>query len=240
MKYDLVLWDFDGTLANTGQDVWGSLEYAARVLGGEIRKQFRADDSNLGKSMEEIFLAIEPALDDGLQEKFEELVKVHYRTLHEFPQTVLYPGMEKLLDDLKAEGVMSFIITLKPQEALERILTNKGWARYFSGWLSPDSFVNADRVYQLSEADPEGNLPRVGRICTKSQLIAYFLKDTGAGKRIIYVGDTYSDVEACEDNGLDCIGVTYGDGDTQALLAAKPAAVVADVDMIGKLLKEGI
>ena len=71
MKYDIVLWDFDGTLANTGQDVWGSLEYAARVLGGEIRKQFRADDSNLGKSMEEIFLAIEPALDDGLQEKFE-------------------------------------------------------------------------------------------------------------------------------------------------------------------------
>ena len=47
-------------------------------------------------------------------------------------------------------------------------------------------------------------------------------------------------MEACEDNGLDCIGVTYGDGDTQALLAAKPAAVVADVDMIGKLLKEGI
>ena len=43
MKYDIVLWDFDGTLANTGQDVWGSLEYAARVLGGEIRKQFRAE-----------------------------------------------------------------------------------------------------------------------------------------------------------------------------------------------------
>ena len=240
MTYDIVLWDFDGTLADTGQDVWGSLEYAARILGGKIEETFRARDSNLGKPMQEIFQAIVPALDSGLQEKFEELVKVHYRTLQEFPRTSLYPGMEGLLGELAAEGVMNYIITLKPREALERILEKKGWARYFAGWLSPDSFVKADRACRLMKNHPEGAGAYAGRVCTKSQLIAWFLKETGAGKRSVYVGDTYSDVEACGDNGLECIGVTYGDGDTQALLAAKPAAVAADVKIIGKLLKEGI
>ena len=34
MKYKVILWDFDGTLANTGADVWDSLEYAAGKLDG--------------------------------------------------------------------------------------------------------------------------------------------------------------------------------------------------------------
>lgn len=33
MKYKVILWDFDGTLANTGADVWDSLEYAGWEAG---------------------------------------------------------------------------------------------------------------------------------------------------------------------------------------------------------------
>lgn len=36
MEYRCLLWDFDGTLADTGSDVWNSLTYAARRAGGAI------------------------------------------------------------------------------------------------------------------------------------------------------------------------------------------------------------
>ena len=48
MKYKVILWDFDGTLANTGADVWDSLEYAAGKLGGSMDEKFKSCDSNLG------------------------------------------------------------------------------------------------------------------------------------------------------------------------------------------------
>lgn len=40
MKYRIRLWDFDGTLADTGRDVWNSIQYAAKKCGGEIDRDY--------------------------------------------------------------------------------------------------------------------------------------------------------------------------------------------------------
>lgn len=220
MKYHIIVWDFDGTLANTGQDVWTSVEYAAAKLGGAIRKAFREDDANLGKPMQEILSNIEPFPGEGRLEAFEELVRIHYRTISEYEKTDLYPGMKELLKILRKDGTLHYIITLKPREALERILEKKGWKQYFDGWLSPDSFP--------------------GHLYTKGQLLFHFLETAGKGKEIVYVGDTASDVTACRENAIACIGVTYGDGNTATLCAADPACIVETVEELGKRLKEGI
>ena len=55
MKYQMVLWDFDGTLAYTGRDVWITLEHAAAKCGGRLPKEFTGRDSNLGKTVKEVF-----------------------------------------------------------------------------------------------------------------------------------------------------------------------------------------
>ena len=47
MEYRCLLWDFDGTLADTGSDVWNSLTYAARRAGGAIDDLYMRDDANL-------------------------------------------------------------------------------------------------------------------------------------------------------------------------------------------------
>ena len=54
MKYRIRLWDFDGTLADTGRDVWNSIQYAAKKCGGEIDRDYMKKDSNLGKPLAEI------------------------------------------------------------------------------------------------------------------------------------------------------------------------------------------
>lgn len=60
MMYKMILWDFDGTLAYTGKDVWDSLQYAAKKCGGELPEAFISEDSNLGKSVKEVFDQIVP------------------------------------------------------------------------------------------------------------------------------------------------------------------------------------
>ena len=40
MKYRIRLWDFDGTLADTGRDVWNSIQYAAKKCVGEIDRDY--------------------------------------------------------------------------------------------------------------------------------------------------------------------------------------------------------
>ena len=125
MKYKMILWDFDGTLAYTGKDVWNSLEYAAEKCGGRLPEEFVSEDSNLGKSVKEIFQRIVPVPEEEKYAMFEELVRVHYRTLSEYQDTYLYPGIYELLLDMKEAGIINYIITMKPEEALERILEKK-------------------------------------------------------------------------------------------------------------------
>lgn len=219
MKYNVVIWDFDGTLAYTCEDVWESIEYAANVCNGKVSEIFREKNSNLGRQMEEIFKAIEPFPGKGMFEIFQEQIRIHYREISDYPNTIFYPGILELLQYLTENSIKCYIISLKPVEALERILVKKGWEGYFDGWFSPDSFKECEK--------------------TKSELISHLIKSSHflPGKTV-YIGDTYSDVIAAKDNGVDCIGVTYGDGEAEKLLEADPMAVVDDVYEICQLISE--
>ena len=221
MKYQMVLWDFDGTLAYTGRDVWITLEHAAAKCGGRLPKEFTGRDSNLGKTVKEVFHQIIPKPEEEKYEMFEEVVRVHYRTLNEYQNTYLDPGIRQLLLKTRAAGMIHFIITMKPQEALEKILKQKDWKVLFDGWISPDSFPGAER--------------------TKSEMITDVMRKSGLeASQYVYIGDTWSDVDAACENGIDCIGVTYGDGDTKQLCARKPKYCAQDVSEIEKIIKEGV
>jgi phosphoglycolate phosphatase len=206
MNYDAVIFDFDGTLADTGPDVWLSIEFAAREAGGRIREDFVAKAANLGLSIEEIFAAIEPFPGAEKLERFADDVARHYRTINRYELTEFYPGIPGLLESLKGAGVPAYIVTLKPYEALSRILELKRWNSFFVAWYSPDS------------------LPGPAR--SKASLIAYLLAGRLKGFNPVYVGDTWSDVAAARTCGIDCVGAAYGDGDVAALLAECPRHVV--------------
>ena len=84
MEYRCLLWDFDGTLADTGSDVWNSLMYAARRAGGAIDDLYMSDDANLADPMDEIMRHVTPLSRGAYLETFDEDVRVHYRTLNDF------------------------------------------------------------------------------------------------------------------------------------------------------------
>lgn len=217
MRVSTVLWDFDGTLADTGRDVWSSLRYAARRAGGELDAGYAACDANLADPMGEIMRHVDPYPGAAHLAAFDEDVRTHYRTMNEFAATALYPGIRELLDMLHARGVASLIVTNKPLGALERLLASKGWAPLFDDWITPDARPG----------------PPLGK---RAMIAAMIARRSLAPQDCLYVGDTFSDVDAAHANGVACVAVTYGDGDERELLARGPEFVARDPGALAALL----
>lgn len=235
MTLRLVLWDFDGTLADTGADVWASLAYAAGRCGGKLPEGFVCDDANLGMPMAEIFRRVEPFPGPGAFDRFDEDVRVHYRMINDYPRTRLYPGVLGLLGRVRRERIRSAIVTNKPRQALERLLEAKGWSSLFDGWITPDWPVN--RLDGLAYGGCAGGSGTGTDGMDKTAMIARMIARFAATPaECVYVGDTWSDVAAAHANGVSCIAVTYGDGDTEALLARSPEHCVDDVGGVERAL----
>lgn len=209
MIYNAVIFDFDGTIAYTAKDVWGSIEYATKRLGCIVPAVIMNDDSNLGLSTLEIFKELEPTPHIEKFEGFNKDISRHYRNISMYPETYLYPGVEELIKLLIKKDIPRYIVTMKPKEPLERILKIKEWDLMFDGWYTPDCFE--------------------GVTYTKEELIKILIDTSLQGYECVYIGDSYTDVIAARKNNIDCIGVTYGDGDIQKIIDQKPTYVFDDV-----------
>ena len=216
MKYDAIVFDFDGTLASSEEDVWESVDYAAKAVGGQIPKWFRSDSSHLSLSEKEIFEAIIPRISSQKLLLFQQELTKHYRHLNVFAYTELYPGMENLLQSLQFRKIPCYIVTMKPLEPLEKILASKGWDQYFANWISPDS--------------------KPGQFSSKGEMIRKLKEMFPAHSAPIYIGDTFSDIQAAKMNGMDSMGVLYGDGDGELLRKEKPDYLVEDVKTMTRIL----
>ena len=214
--FDAVLFDFDGTLADTQQDVWLSLFYGAEKLGGNFPEEFCTNPANLSLSMEEIFAMLRLPKEPGQLEKFKELVNTHYQSLNHYPATQLYQGMEQLLCQLKASGVFMGIATMKSYAATTRILQKKGWADFFTCWYSPDGPGN----WQYD----------------KVQMVGQILKDYPVNGSAIMVGDSPGDIKAARLNGIPSVGILYGDSPAESITAALPTYLARNTKELGEYL----
>ena len=221
MGIHMVLWDFDGTLADSSSDVWRSLVYAASLEGGEFPAAFMQDNSNLSAPMRTIFNHVNPRPSPNRLEAFEKNVNTHYRTINDFPSTRLYPGIAIILEELRCKGIGNVIVTMKPKPALERLLTTKGWEDKFQGWITPEVAS--------------------GREMTKEAMVSYVLDRWHlSAQDCLLIGDSQADIRAAATHAVRSVGVTYGDGDTEHLLEANPTYVAHEVVDLASILKKEV
>lgn len=216
MRFSCAFFDFDGTVADTKADVWESLEFAAECMGAKFPEQFRSNPAYLALSSDALYGYAVPALPEGGQQQFAQLVAEHYRHRNPFSHTALFPGIEKLLQRCARERMPCYIVTNKPAEPLEKILIEKGWAHYFGGWLCPDSIP--------------------GRALSKPEMIHRLLREHPVQGRPVLIGDTFSDIAAAKECGVDSVGVLYGDGEPSLVLREKPEFVAESPEEIENIL----
>ena len=194
-KYDTVIFDLDGTLLNTLEDLTDSVNFALSLYGFPCRKtaDIRSFVGNgVGRLME---LSIPDGTDNPQFEKCLADFRHHYSKNMQ-NKTGAYNGIMQLLSQLSKENYKIAIVSNKFDAAVKEL--NKV---YFEKYIKV-AIGESENVSKKPAPDTVFKaLEKLGSTADKS----------------VYVGDSEVDVETADNSGLVCIGVTWGFRDREVL-----------------------
>jgi phosphoglycolate phosphatase len=215
VNFDSVIFDFDGTVADTGEGVFDSVRYAIRMEGlaqpsdEDIRKF-------IGPPLFESFHSEFPEIDD---DRVQKLI-IHFRAKYSVDgiyKFKVYDGMETLLDNLHRAGVKTAIASSKADTFINFILKNCGLAQYF------DEAVGANMKYTASD---------------KSGLVGEALERMKVTdrNRVLMVGDRKYDIEGAHKQNVACAAVLFGYGNLEEFKEYKAEYIVKDCAELEKII----
>ena len=196
MSWDIILFDLDGTLTESGPGIMKAGQYALRAFG--LERDWRELSFFVGPPLSETFARFVPAQDvDAAVAKFREYYQKD-RWLDNAP----YPGIPELLAHLKAQGKRLFVATSKLDTMAVRIVDHFGLMPYF------------EAVCGAPAGDKEAG--------KKVNVVKAALKSAGCDElsRAVMIGDREHDVIGGHLAGLEVISVLYGYGSREELTAA--------------------
>ncbi len=206
MGFKLIVFDFDGTLADTSALIWSTMNRALAENGfpAVSHKKLRP---LVGLTLEQMLSIIAKAASERQVAK----IAADYREIYlEAPKSArLYPGVRETLENLKAEGKILAIATSKSQKGLNAMLDALELHAFFSAVATQD---------MVARKKPSGDM------------VQKILSETGMrAEDALVVGDTVYDVEMGKDAGAKTCAVTYGAQDEKMLLQAKPDFVISRI-----------
>ena len=210
--YDIILFDFDGTVYDTLEGITKSVQYALNKQGVEAEiKELRcfAGPPLLDMFMEKY----------GFYEETAEKAVLDFRERYKpigIYESRVFPGIPELLKKLKDRGKILGIATSKPQIMAEQLLEKEGIIKYFDA---------------VCGSSPNGNNN------SKREVLSCALKKLRKNNEsAVLVGDTKYDVLGAHQCGVPCIGVEYGYGAEGELLKAGADIVAEDMDKLLEIL----
>lgn len=193
-----VLFDFDGTLADTLPLCVDSFKFALDTNGS---REFSVEEimATFGRSEEGTFRILLPEMEEACMVAFLN----YYRTNHS--KYAMFAGAREMLSELADLGVSLALVTGKGAQ---------------SASVTFEEFDLGGIFEYVETGIPEG--------LRKTEQIAQILKDWGFDpSETVYVGDTVTDVLASQANHVPVAAVTFASlVDIPELVAAKPDAVL--------------
>ena len=216
-QYDLILFDLDGTVTDSGEGITKSVQYALSKYG--------IDEPNL----ENLRKFIGPPLIDSFEKYYgfsreeairaREIFNERYQPIG-WMENRPYDGIEEVLKALKENGKMLGIATSKPADTAERVLTYFGLREYFPVFCaSPLNGIGGEKAGRIRAAIEDA-------------------KALGCeAKNVIMVGDTKFDVLGAHECNIPCVGVTWGFAVEGEFEACDTEFVVDTMDELLNVLK---
>ena len=184
----LIVFDMDGTLADTSPGIINSHRYAHDQMG-RPQPDSEVLESVIGGPLLNTYISR-----FGFPEDQARLAVAHYRAYYAekgLLEASLYPGMKEAIFQLKESGYYLAVATLKAECFVKRMLEAMQIATCF------------DAIFGMDNADTR----------TKSEIIQMCMKQVGVeAKETIMVGDSVHDLLGADQAGVDFVGVTYGFG----------------------------
>lgn len=205
--YDVLLFDLDGTLTDSGEGITNSVAYSLRKFRIEVEDKtelYKFVGPPLHESYEKFY-----GFTKEQAKKAVEYYREYYNEKGIF-ESYVYEGMEELLKAVTAAGKKAIVATSKPEAYAGRILEHFHIAKYFSyiaGANMDSTRTNKDEViqYALQSAN----------ITDKSG--------------VVMIGDREHDVIGAKKNGIDSIGILIGFGSYSELYEAGATYIAENV-----------
>lgn len=212
-EFDLVIFDWDGTLMDSVAQIVRSVKAAAHDLGVPEPSDEAARDI-IGLGLPEAMRVLFPQVPEA------DRLALRQRYAHHFVggtggQSQPFGGAEDLLRQLQGEGRRLAVATGKTRIGLDRMLGVTGWQGYFAATRCADETASKPDPLMLRELLRELDMPVA---------------------RAVMIGDTTYDLEMAAALGMASIGVTYGVHAPERLLAHRPLALCDSVDALAARL----
>lgn len=215
MRYDAAIFDLDGTLLDTIDDLKNSINHALSVCGypPRTRAEVLAFVGNGVPRLVE--LAVPPGTPADRRQAVLDAMNAHYAA-HCAQLTRPYPGVTDVLRTLRAAGVRVAVVSNKPDYGVQELC-----ARYFPGLL--DSAVGMR----------EGIRKKPYPDAVEAALAAFGVPP----ERAVYIGDSEVDVQTAKNAHTALISVDWGFRTHAQLVEAGAEHIVSDADALLTLLR---
>lgn len=214
MKYKLVIFDLDGTILNTLEDLYISVNFA--LLKNNLPQRSKEEVRRfVGNG---IRLLIERAVPEKTESELTEKVffdfKEHY-AVHSMDNTKPYEGIKDLLTDLKRQGVKTAVVSNKADFAVQKLVS-----LYFDGMFD----------FVLGEMEGTNKKPAPDMVYKAIEAV-----DVSA-EYVVYIGDSEVDIETADNSSVDCIIVDWGFREREYLLSCGAKVLASCVSELSELL----
>lgn len=185
-----VIFDLDGTLLNTLDDLCDSTNYALKQFGYQERtlEEVRGFVGNGVKKL------IERAIPDGMNNpEFENCLSVfkeHYAQ-NMYNKTAPYDGILELLKELRLKGIHTGVVSNKFDSAVKQLCK-----KYFGDLIQVAIGENEDAGVRKKPA-PDSVFRAMEELKVSIE-------------NVIYAGDSETDVQTAKNAEIDCIGCSWG------------------------------
>ncbi len=204
-KFDLIAFDWDGTLFDSTAAITRSIQLAVADVGGTVPSDAQASYV--------IGMALLPALahaaPDVPQEKYNDLAnRYRYHYLKQQELITLFAGVLPMLEALRERGHWLAVATGKSRRGLNEALQHADLRGMFDSSRTADETAGKPHPLMLQELMAELGVPP---------------------ERLLMIGDTTHDLQMARNAGCASVAVAYGAHDPRDLHACQPLHVAADV-----------
>lgn len=210
-KYDYVIFDFDGTVVDTGEGIIKSLQYSFEQMGREI-----PDMDDLKKFIGPPIYYSYTHFYDVSEEEVGEYIK-KYRERYKVKgiyECVLYDGMKELLSKLKHRGVKLGIASSKPEHLIYSVADYLGVTDLF------DAIVGV-------KIDDSNHSSKTGLVLGAMDKLGATDKS-----KVLMVGDRCFDIDGAAGAGVDSCGALWGYGNKEEFIEHNATFIIENPSQV--------
>jgi len=204
-RFDLIVFDWDGTLMDSTAAIARSIQLACADLGLPVPEDERARHV-IGLGMDAALAYAVPTLKPEQMPQMLARCRVHFLAHERLP--TLFPGVQDMLSALRQAGWMLAVATGKSRAGLDRSLVETGLAPFFAATRCADE--------TRAKPDPAMLFELVDNLRVEV-------------RRTLMVGDTTHDLQMATDAGAEALAVSYGAHPAAGLQRLNPLACLHSV-----------